>query len=90
MGLFETDKCCIDQRKYVNIPAWHNEGYLGQGLNVFCDDVGGNHTSIVVDIIQTILPKASIYTGNISYTTSGGVVSSCNINCTETKREFAI
>ncbi len=84
MGLFLTDADCIRQREYVNIPAWHEAGYLGEGLSVFCDDVGGNHVAIVADIIQTILPKAKVYTGNIGYIQKGGEIAECNISCLET------
>jgi hypothetical protein len=84
MGMFLTDADCIRQREYVNIPAWHEKGYLGQGLSVFCDDVGGNHVSIVADIIQTILPKARIYTGSIGYTQKSSEITDCTISCTET------
>lgn len=85
MGLFQTDPDCIKQRAYVNIPSWHEKGYIGEGLSVFCDDVGGSHVAIVADIIQTILPKARIYTGGISYIQKSGQISECNIRCTETK-----
>ncbi|HHX36489.1 MAG TPA: hypothetical protein GX717_00735 [Clostridiaceae bacterium] len=72
------------QRKYVNIPEWHEKGYLGQGLSVFCDDVGGSHVAIVADIIQTILPKARVYTGGISYVQKNNAIASCTVNCRET------
>ena len=85
MGLFLTDADCIRQRAYVNIPSWHDREYLGEGLNVFCDDVGGNHVAIVADIIQTILPKAKVYTGGIGYTQKQGTITSCNIKCDENK-----
>lgn len=84
MGMFLTDADCIRQREYVNIPAWHKSGYKGKGLNIFCDDVSGNHVESVADIIQTILPEAKIYTGNIGYIEKGGVISQCSIRCNET------
>lgn len=72
MSMFLTDPDCVRQREYANIPAWHDKGYLGKGLSVFCDDVGGSHVAIVADIIQTILPKAAVYTGGIGYTQKSG------------------
>ena len=84
MSRFKTDPDCIKQRAYVNIPAWHDKGYLGDGLSVFCDDVGGSHVSIVADIIQVILPKAEIYTGSIGYIQKSGEITDCTISCTET------
>ena len=84
MGRFLTDPDCIRQREYVNISAWHDKGYLGKGLSVFCDDVGGSHVAIVADIIRTILPKSTVYTGNIGYTQKAEEITSCNISCTET------
>lgn len=83
MGRFTTDPACIAQREFLGIPAWHAAGYRGQGLVIFCDDVGGSHTDNVKDIFQTILPEATIYSGTIGYTTSSGVITSCNINCRE-------
>lgn len=84
MGLFLTDADCIRQRKYVNIPAWHDKGYTGEGLGVFCDDVGGSHAERVAAIIQTILPKATVLTGSIGHSQKGGIVSDVNIACKET------
>lgn len=49
MGYFETDTDCINQREYVGIPRWHTAGYLGEGINVFCDDIDENHVGIVAD-----------------------------------------
>lgn len=83
MGMFLTDPDCVRQREYVNIPTWHEKGYTGEGLGVFCDDVGGGHAAIVADIIQTILPKAKVYTGSIGYTQKQGKITSCNIKCDE-------
>ena len=51
---------------------------------MFCDDVGGSHVAIVADIIQTILPKAKVYTGNIGYIQKNGEIAECNISCLET------
>ena len=84
MGLFETDKKCIKQREYVNIPAWQNAGYLGEGITIFHDDVDRAHSECCVDIIQTILPKAKIYSGSIRYRVYDHVVTSCEIECRET------
>lgn len=84
MNMFLTDPDCIRQRAYVNIPAWHDKGYLGDGLSIFCDDVGGSHVAIVADIIQTILPKARVYTGGISYMQKSGKITECKIRCDET------
>ncbi len=84
MSMFETDPDCIRQREYVNIPAWHEKMYSGEGLTVFCDDVGGNHVAIVADIIQTILPEAKVYTGSIGYVQKSGEIAECNISCLET------
>ena len=84
MGLFETDAKCIKQREYVNIPAWQNAGYLGEGITIFHDDVDRVHSECCVDIIQTILPKAKIYSGSIRYRVYDHVVTSCEIECRET------
>ena len=88
MGLFLTDADCIRQREYVSIPEWHSKGFLGDRLNVFCDDVGGNHVSIVADILQVILPKAKIYTGSIGYTQKSDIITDCTIWCDETQERL--
>lgn len=68
MGRFETDPDCRLQREYVNIPAWHEAGWTGKGLTVFCDDVQKNHhAELVKDIVQTILPEARVFSGAIGY-----------------------
>lgn len=90
MSMFLNDPDCIRQREYVNIPTWHEKGHLGEGLNVFCDDVGGGHVAIVRDIIRTILPKSTIYTGSISFTQSEGEIISCNIQCDETNETLPL
>lgn len=85
MGLFLTDPKCIKQREIVNIPAWHEHGYLGEGLVIFHDDLGKtSHNDCCVDIIQTILPKAMVYSGSIASYVSNGKITECNITCNET------
>ena len=82
MGLFEKDLACIAQREFVNIPAWQQ--YSGKGLCIFCDDIEENHVSKIADIIQTILPEATIYTGWIEFTKDDRYITGCHINCLET------
>lgn len=85
MSLFEIDGACIKQREYVNIPAWHNKGYTGEGITVFCDDTKTqHHAEKVADIMQIILPKARVLTGNIGYTIKDGIIKSARISCTQT------
>lgn len=85
MSLFEIDKECIKQREYVNIPAWHDAGYLGEGLTIFCDDTEkDHHDECVADIIQVGLPMAKVLTGSIGYTIKNGVVQEARITCTQT------
>lgn len=72
MGLFEWNQGCIAQREYVNIPAWHKAGYIGEGISVFCDDADRVHAESVADIVQTILPDARVMYGNISYKSEKG------------------
>ena len=79
MSGFLTDENCIAQREFVGIPAWHEAGYLGEGVNVFCDDAGGSHAESVADIFRVGLPKANVYTGHINYN------GEFSINCKETK-----
>ena len=81
MGMFLTDANCIAQRKYVNLPAW--DKYDGNGLSIFCDDVGADHAPCVVDIIQTILPKAKVYSGNIGYQKIDDKILACIVSCKE-------
>lgn len=85
MSKFLIDEECIAQREYVNIPRWHQAGYTGKGITVFCDDVGDNHAECVADIIQVILPDAKIYTGSIGYSQQGGKIIDCVILCNETQ-----
>ncbi len=89
MGLFLTDGRCIYQRNYVNIPEWHEKGYLGEGLNIFHDDLGQtSHNDVCVDMMQTILPLAKIYSGGIGSYTEHGQVKECYIKCNETKEQL--
>lgn len=84
MGLFLTDEKCIKQRAYVNIPEWHEAGYLGQGLTIFHDDVNETHSECCVDIIQTILPAARVLSGRIGNHQKDNQVISCTVYCNET------
>ena len=69
MGLFKTDKRCLYQQNYVNIPSWHSKGYLGEGLTLLHDDLGQtSHNDVCVDMMQTILPLAKIYSGELVHT----------------------
>lgn len=88
MSMFQTDPDCIRQREYVNIPAWHKAGFTGKGVNILCDDVGGNHVANVKEIIQVILPDAVIYTGGINYTKDNDGIKECKIYCQETKESL--
>jgi hypothetical protein len=83
MGMFAWDKDCIAQRTYVNLPLW--DKYDGEGLSIFCDDVDTSHTENVKDIIQTILPKAAIRSGEIGYVKNAGAIESVSITCKETR-----
>ena len=85
MGLFLTDKNCIRQREYVNIPAWQEAGYQGEGLTIFHDDVEKTHSECCTDIISTILPKARVLSGSISCETERAVVTKCSVFCRETR-----
>lgn len=78
------DKDFEKQIKYVGIPAWHAKGIKGKESTVFCDDVGGNHADYVKMIIETILPEATVLTGNIEYQINNGNVIQIKINCRET------
>lgn len=85
--MFLWDENCIAQRKYVNLPVW--DKYDGDGLVIFCDDADDNHAECVQDIIATILPKATIYSGSIGYISSGGIIADVNVSCRETQ-EFLL
>lgn len=85
MGLFLTDASCIKQRATVNIPPWNIHGYTGKGQVIFHDDLGvSGHNGACIDIIQTILPDAKIYSGSINGTLGGSVSPALNIHCNET------
>lgn len=89
MGYFETSLSCINQRKYVNIPAWHEHGFTGKGLTIFHDDLGKtSHNQNCVDIIQTILPDARVLSGSISCSTANGELTECFIYCNETEERL--
>ncbi len=86
MGLFQTDPDCIAQRAFVNIPAWNR--YTGRGLTVFCDDIEESHVGKIADIIQTILPEATVYTGWIEFIKDERYITACFINCIETEERL--
>jgi hypothetical protein len=90
MGKFLTDPACIKQRVYINIPQWNNAGFTGKGLTIFHDDVDLNssHSQCCVDILKTILPDAKILSGRIDYSSDNSIVSSCIVNCYETKENL--
>ena len=71
-------------RNITGIDRWHHAGYLGQGLHIFCDDVGGNHVDRVVDILEVIVPKAKILTGRIGYHSKNGAVIESLVRCDTT------
>jgi len=81
MGLFATDAGCLAQMKYVKLPDW--DMFTGKGLVIFCDDADPNHCGCVVDIIHTILPEATIYSGTIGTVKLGGVLTKETISCRE-------
>ena len=84
MGYFETSLKCIAQRKFVNIPAWHEHGFTGKGITIFHDDLGEtSHNACCKDVIQTILPDARVLSGSISWHYKDGAMESCNIKCNE-------
>ena len=86
MGYFLTDSKCIKQREYVDIPKWHDAGHDGEGIVAFHDDLDdGGHNYACVDIIQTILPKAKVLSGQINHSSKNGVVTECTVHCNETK-----
>lgn len=79
------DKDFEKQLSYVGVPAWHEKGYKGRGLTVFCDDVSKeNHYGYVKMILETILPEATVLTGGIEYIIKSGEVSQCKVYCRET------
>ena len=87
MSAFKEQKEYKETREFVGIPKWQNEGYLGKGLSIFCDDVGGSHVELVADILKTILPEAEIYTGNFEFEISYGAVVKSYVRC-DTTGEF--
>ena len=74
----------IKQLEYCNIPLWHTK-YKGENINVFCDDVSGNHYQLVKGVVGGLLPKAKIYSGSLNFETSNEVVKNVNVLCNETK-----
>lgn len=78
------DKDFEKQLEYCNIPAWHEAGYRGQGMAVFCDDVGGGHAANVANVVQTILPEAQVFTGSIGLRIKSDIVQGSNIHCEQT------
>lgn len=90
MGLFLTDPDCIKQREYLNIPQWHDNGYLGEGITVFLDDTKEyGHVGVVQDFIQTVLPKSRILSGNINWIKNNTGIKSCTITCIETEETLS-
>lgn len=88
MAYFEDDDRCKWQRNYVNLPAW--DKYTGEGITIFHDDLGNtSHNEACVDIIQTILPKAKIYSGRINHNANSTGVTKCTIHCNETGETLA-
>ncbi|QOX65058.1 S8/S53 family peptidase [Anoxybacterium hadale] len=67
MSAFEQQLEYVKLRHMTGIDRWHDAGYLGQDLKIFCDDVGGKHVEHVVDILEVIVPEAEILTGKIGY-----------------------
>lgn len=78
------DKDFEKQLEYCGINKWHVAGYQGQGLTIFMDDVGGNHAACTKMVVQTILPKALVLTGNIGFNYNSEEVTECNVSCLET------
>jgi hypothetical protein len=79
------DKDFEKQLEHVGVPAWHEKGIKGKGITVFCDDISNpSHYEYVKMIIETILPEATVLTGNIEYQIKDGNVIQSSINCRET------
>ncbi len=73
------------QMQLLGVSAWHNKGIKGKGITVFCDDVSKpSHYGYVKMIIETIIPEATVFTGNIGYQIKSGEVLQSTINCRET------
>lgn len=72
------------QLEYCNVPAWRKKGWVGEGITVFCDDVGGGHAANVANVIQTILPSAKVLTGSVGVRIKSGIVQGANIHCEQT------
>ena len=70
MSMFLRDPKCIKQREFVGIPAYHEAGFLGEGITIFHDDISKNHSECCVDIMEVILPKAKVMQGRIAYTSN--------------------
>lgn len=84
MSAFKEKEEYYRLREIVGIENWHQVGYQGKGLSIFCDDVGGNHAEGVVNILEVILPKAQIYSGRICYHIQYGAVVKSMIMCDTT------
>lgn len=83
MGMFLTDPKCIEQRKIVGLPLW--DKYDGEGITIFHNDVANEgHCKACKDLMQTILPKAKIYSGTFSYNSNATGITSFDVRCFET------
>lgn len=84
MSAFKEQPEYIRLRRFAGVDRWHDAGYLGQSLRIFCDDVGGSHVDHVADILAVLLPEAEIFTGGIGYRVQYGAVVESTVRCDTT------
>jgi subtilisin family serine protease len=78
------------QLEYSNIPAWHEAGYTGRGINVMNLETPGGHGSACSQRVKDAAPDATVYeTGLSSRTENGEYIATCKYDGkTYTLEEF--
>lgn len=78
------------QLEYSNIPAWHEAGYTGRGINVMNLETPGGHGSACSQRVKDAAPDATVYeTGLSGRTENGEYIATCKYDGkTYTLEEF--
>ena len=78
------------QLEYSNIPAWHEAGYTGRGINVMNLETPGGHGSACSQRVKDAAPDATVYeTGLSGRTENGTYIATCKYDGkTYTLEEF--
>ena len=78
------------QLEYSNIPAWHEAGYTGKGINEMNLETPGGHGSACSQRVKDAAPDATVYeTGLSGRTENGEYIATCKYDGkTYTLEEF--